>query len=125
MEKWWEFVWQLLIGVLIIFFGGWLLGFILNLVAMASPQMVSLVYCPAGSTATYISVFDMSSRNGSTITCRDQNGKSVPNLSDAESIVIQRQYFYRPSDYILIILVAGWLIWGRIKQKRPDSNSGR
>jgi len=85
--------------------------------------MVSLVYCPAGSTATYISVFDMSIRNGSTITCRDQNGKTVPNLSDAESIVIQRQYFYRPSDYILIILVVGWLIWGRIKQKRPGSGS--
>lgn len=111
MEKWREFVWQLLIGVLVIFIGGWILGSIVNLVALASPQMVSIVFCPAGSTAAHGSVFDQPSQNGSTISCKDQNGVSVPPLSDDDSIVLQREYFYRPSTIIMIILVVGWFIW--------------
>ena len=112
MEKRREFVWQLLIGVLVIFFGGWILGSVLNLVAMASPQVVGLVFCPAGSTAAHGSAFDQSGQNG-TILCLDQNGKSVPALTDADSIVLQRKYFYRSSNIIMIILVGGWFIWRR------------
>jgi hypothetical protein len=111
MEKWRDFVWHLLLGVLVIFIGGWILGGILNLVAMVSPQMVSKMFCPAGSTAKYGPTFDQPGQNGSTLACQDQNGKSVPPLSDADSIVLQRQYFYRPSYIIMIILVVGWFIW--------------
>lgn len=117
MEKWWEFVWDLLIGVLVIFIGGWILGMILNLVALASPQMVSLMFCPAGSTSIHGSVFNQPVQNGSTITCQDQNGKYVPNLSDADSIIMQRKYIYRPSNYIMIILVVGWIILRRVRKK--------
>jgi len=113
VEKRQKFVWQLLIGLLIIFFGGWMLGGILNLVAMASPQMVSTMFCPAGSTATQGTAFDQSSQNGSTISCQDRNGASVPALTDAESITLQRKYFYTPSSIIIITLVVGWFIWQR------------
>jgi len=107
---WQEFVWQLLIGLLIIFFGGWVLGGVLNLAAMASPQMVSTIFCPAGSTATWKSEPDQRNSNGSPISCRDRNGASVPTLTDAESIALQRKYFYMPSSIIMVILVIGWFI---------------
>jgi hypothetical protein len=113
MEKWRDFVWQLLIGLLVIFFGGWILGIMLNLVAMASPQMVSTIFCPAGSTAIQVSALDQPGQNGSTLSCHDQNGTSVPTLSDAESIRLQRKYFYTPSNIIMIILLGGWFIWRR------------
>jgi len=111
MEKWRDIVWDLLIGVLVIFFGGWIMGSVVNQVAMASPHMVSLVFCPAGSTTT----------TGLPIICRDGNGTVKPPLADEDSIVIQRKYFYRPSTYALIILVIGWVVWRRIKQKAHDS----
>jgi len=107
MEKRWGFVFDLLIGVLVIFIGGWILGSVLNFVALASPHMVSLMFCPEGSTAIH----------GSPISCRDQNGKSVPALSDADSIVKQRKYIFRPSTIILSILVVGWFIFRRIRKK--------
>jgi hypothetical protein len=122
MEKWPEFVWHLFIGVLVIFFGGWLLGSFLNLVAMASPHMVSQMFCPAGSTATYGSAFNQPSNNG-TISCQDKAGASVPALSNADSIVLQRKYFYLPSNIIMIILVIGWFIWRLIwRRKKNEAN---
>jgi len=120
MEKWREYVWDLLIGVLVIFIGGWILGMILNLVALASPQMVSLLFCPAGSTSIHGSVFNQPIQNGSTITCQDQNGKYVPNLSNDDSIIMQRKYIYKPSNYIMIILVVGWFI-GRFIWRRKKN----
>jgi hypothetical protein len=111
MDKWREIVWDLLIGVLVIFFGGWVLGSIVNQAAMVSPHMVSLVYCREGSTATTFQP----------LTCRDENGVVQPPLADEDSIVLQRKYFYRPSTYALIILVIGWVIWRRIKQKGPSA----
>ena len=121
MEKWRDIVWDLLISVLVIFFGGWILGSVVNQVAMASPQMVSLVFCPAGSTAIYDSVFAQPNQNGSAMMCRDRNGASLPTIKDADSVVLQRKYFYRPANYLMIILVVGWVIWRRIKHKTPDS----
>ena len=120
---WQEFVWQLLMGLLIIFVGGWILGGVLNLAAMASPKMVSTIFCPAGSTATWISNLDSNAPNGSTISCLDRNGVSVPTLTDAESVALQRKYFYRPSYIIMIILVIGWFIRSSIRQTRNQVNS--
>ena len=116
MKTWQDLVWQLLIGLSVIFFGGWMLGAVLNLGAMAIPQMVSAIFCPAGSTATRNSDLDQSGPNGLTISCHDRNGASVPTLTDAESIALQRKYFYRPSNIIMIILVIGWLIRSYVRQ---------
>lgn len=120
---WQEFVWQLLIGLLVIFVGGWILGGVLNLAAMASPQVVSAIFCPVGSTATWKSGVDSNTPNGSGISCLDRNGAAVPTLTDAESVALQRKYFYRPSDIILIILVIGWFIRSSIRQARTQANS--
>ncbi len=119
MKNWQDVIWKLLFGILIIFFGGWILGGVLNLVATASPRMVSVVFCPAGSTAT------ADSRPGQ-IVCHTANGESVPALSESESVAIQRKYFYTPSAIVMSILVVGWLFWPilqRVKQKRTSGSS--
>ena len=111
MKNWQNLVWRVFIAVLVIFFGGWVLGSILNFAALANPQEVSSIFCPAGSTAVKASANDASS-NGSAISCHDpKNGTSVPSLTEDESIVLQRKYFYRPSYLTMIILVVGWFIW--------------
>jgi hypothetical protein len=120
MKTWQDFEWQLLIGLLVIFFGGWVLGIVMNLAAMAIPQMVSIVFCPAGSTATQNSDLGQQRPNDSTLSCHDPNGKYVPTLSDAESVVLQRKYFYRPSTIIMIILVIVWFIRSSIRQKKRN-----
>jgi len=120
MKDWQDFVWQLLIGLVIIFFGGWILGSLLNLVAMASPQLVSIIFCPAGSTATQNPAFDQPSQNGLKISCHDRSGASVPTLTDAESIALQRKYFYTPSNIIMIILVVGRFIRSSIRGMRKN-----
>ena len=116
MKNWQDVIWKLLFGIVIIFFGGWILGGVLNLVAMASPRMVSLIFCPAGTTAT------ADSRPGQ-IVCQGQNGGSLPALTDAESVALQRKYFYTPSAIVISILVIGWLFWPilqRVQQKRSS-----
>jgi hypothetical protein len=115
MKNWQDIVWKLLFGIVIIFFGGWLLGGVLNLVAMASPRMVSVVFCPIGSTATAL-------RPGQ-IVCHDQNGGSIPTLTEAESVALQRKYFYTPSLIVMVMLVIGWLLWPSLRQvKRKQAN---
>ena len=108
MEKWVDFVWQALFGLLIVFFGGWILGGMLNFAALASPQLVSAMFCPAGSTAIREATVDRSSPEGSAILCVTRSGASVPNLSEDDSRVLQRAYFFAPSDIIMIVLVVGW-----------------
>ena len=120
MEKWQEFIWQLMISVFVIFFGGWILGGVLNLVAMASPQMVSIIFCPAGSTAIYGSAIDQPNRDRSVISCQDQNGASTQTLSYAERVVLQRKYFSTPGNIIMFILVVGWFIWQKKKRKQAN-----
>ena len=112
MKNWQDLVWQLFTAVLVIFFGGWVLGSILNFAALANPQMVSSIFCPAGSTVVKASDTHDAGPNGSAISCHDpKNGASVESLTEDESIVLQRKYFYRPSFLIMIILVVGWFIW--------------
>ncbi len=112
MENWREFVWQLIIGVLVVFFGGWALGGVLNLAATANPQMVSAIFCPAGSSALWTS-----DQANPTISCLDQSGASVPALTEAESVALQRIYFYRPSYFVMAILVIGWFIWSYSRKR--------
>lgn len=115
MKNWQDIVWKLLFGIIITFFGGWILGGMLNLAAMASPRMASVVFCPAGSMAT-------ASRPGQ-ILCHDANGVAVPTLSEAESIAIQRKYFYTPSAIAILILVIVWLVWPSLRRvKRKQAN---
>jgi hypothetical protein len=117
---WQDFVWRLLGSLLIIFFGGWIVGSVLNFAGMANPQIAGKVSCPEGSTATWQSNPD---QRGSTISCHDQNGHLVPALSDAESVVLQRKYFYRPSFISMVFLATGWFIWSSIRQVRNQGNT--
>jgi hypothetical protein len=116
---WQDFVWRLLGSLLIILLGGWIVGGVLNFVGMTNQKMVSKIFCPEGSTATWKSDSDQS---GSTISCHDQNGHLVPSLSDAESVVLQRRYFYRPSYICMVFLAIGWFIWSSVRQVRNQRN---
>jgi len=111
MEKWIDFVWQLFFGVLVIFFGGWMLGSLLNIVALSNPQMVSMMFCPQGSTAIRNPTFGQSVHDDSAISCLSQDGATLPNLTGADSLALQRAYFYVPGNIVMIILVVGWFIW--------------
>ncbi len=113
MRNFQDLVWQMLFAVSIVFFGGWVLGSVLNLLATASPQMVSVMFCPTGSTAAWTTNEDQSR----TISCTDKGGNSVPALSEDESIVLQRRYFYRPSYLVMIVLVIGWFIWSHRRSR--------
>lgn len=117
MKDWQDIVWKLLFGIVIIFFGGWILGGVFNLVAMASPRMASVVFCPAGSTAT------SDSRPGQII-CHDAKGESVPALSEAASVAIQRKYFYTPGVIAMLILTLGWFLWPTIQRMRRKQANG-
>lgn len=116
---WQDFVWRFLASLLIIFFGGWLVGSLLNFAGMANPHMVSKIFCPENSTGTWKSDPDQ----GTTIiSCHDPDGQIVPPLSDADSVVLQREYFYRPSYISMAFLATGWFIWSSIRQIRNQGN---
>lgn len=111
MKDWQDVVWQLLFGMIIVFLGGWIVGSLVNFTAMLSPGIESKVLCPQGSYIT------QGSTTTTTLTCYDANNAPVPPLSTAESVALQRKYFYLPSNILMIILVIGWIIWQRRKNQ--------
>ncbi len=117
---WQDFVWRLVGSALIVFFGGWLVGSLLNFAAMGNSYMLSKIFCPDSSTATWKSD---SEQGGNTISCHDQEGHVVPSLSDADSVVLQREYFYRPSYIVMAFLAMGWFLWSSIRQIRNQRNA--
>ncbi len=117
MKIWQGIVWKLMAIVLIVFFGGWFLGGLLNTMALARPEWFSSLFCPPGSTA---SIGYANGQPELTIICQDRNGQSVVPLSDAESMGLQHKYFYTPSNILLIILVAGWFGWSYIRRRKRE-----
>ena len=106
MKLWESLVWKLLFALLIIFIGGGILAFVLSSAVALSPGIANLIYCPHGSIAAANSEFD----EQLPILCHDQNGVSVPPLTNAQSMDLQRKYFHIPSYIIMSILAIGWLI---------------
>ena len=119
---WQDYVWRFLGCALIIFFGGWLLGSALNFAGMASPQVVSKLFCPEGSTATWVLSPGQGDQNSQTISCQDQNGHIVLTLPVEQTIALQRKYFYRPSFIIMAVLATAWFIWSSIREFRNQAN---
>src|SRR5690349_5695485 len=111
MKNWQDLVWQLLFGLIIIYLGGWILGSFVNFAAMVSPGIESKVLCPQGSFIT------ARSTAVATLTCYDANDAPVPPLSEAESVALQRKYFYLPSNIFMLLLVIGWLVWHRTRRQ--------
>ena len=113
-----EFAWKLVIALVIIFGGGWLLGMVFNIAALLSPQMVTKVECPDGSTVKEEWVqmsWDEPGQKTLTFQCLDQNGKSVPTLTDEQTKEAGYKYFTVPGFIVMAVLVVGWFIWSAFK----------
>jgi len=108
MKDWQDLIWQTLLGLLIIFIGGGILGGALNLIVAAIPETAGLIFCPEGRTA--IVNPDANQRDRFPILCQDQNGVSLPPLPDSQITALQRKYFYTPSYIIVSVLVVGWFL---------------
>ncbi len=115
LKNWQDLVWQVLIGLLVVFIGGWMLGGVINFAAMASPQLVSAVFCPAGAAATWEPAGE---QGGSRLACHDPDGTFEPPLTDAESVALQRKYFYMPSYFVMGILAVGWYVRAEVRKRR-------
>ncbi len=112
--------------LVIIFFGGWMLGGIINLVALFNPQVVTLVNCPEGSTAHTDWVqqsFDQPGQKTLTITCLAPDGTHVTPLSDAATSAIQYRYFYPAGVIGMALLVVAWFIRSAVKRGRVASTA--
>jgi hypothetical protein len=122
MNDWRDLIWKVFFGMVIIFFGGAILGGTLNLMAAANPTTASLFYCPKGKTAILNPDPDQRDPLKFPILCTDQNGVSLPSLPASQSLALQRRYFYMPSYVLLSVLVTGWIIRPFI-QKATAKNS--
>ncbi len=120
---------RLVFLAILILGGGWFLGGVLNLAAIVSPPLVSMVKCPPGSTARQEFVqqsFDQPGQKTLTFQCLDQNGNNVDLLSEAESNAIQYRVFYPAGVVLMAIIVAAWFAVSRMvsgRAARADSFS--
>jgi len=127
MKDWhYDLFWKVFIGIVVIFFGGAILGGTLNLIAATNPKTASLLFCPKGSTVIVNPDPDQRDPNRFPLLCQDQNGVSLHSLPDSQSLALQRKYFYTPSYILVSVLVIGWLILPFIQKmivkKRASDN---
>jgi hypothetical protein len=111
-----KFVWRFVGALIVIFFGGWICGGTLNMAAALSPQMVSKIDCPAGTTGKVewkqLSFNEYGDKT-MTVTCLDSNGAAVTPLTDAQSKVIENRIFYPAGVVVMALLVVvSLLFWG-------------
>ncbi len=103
---------------MVIFIGGGLLAGFLTLVFTANPHTVSQIFCPAGSTAAVNPDYNEGSPDSSAILCHDSTGALAPPLTEAQSMALQRKYFFIPSYLVMAILVIGWFLRPVFRRKR-------
>ncbi len=111
---------RIVLAIILVFGGGWFMGGILNTAAILSPQLVSAVKCPAGSTAKqeYVQMsFDQPGQKTLTFHCLDSSGNDVSLLSDAESNAMQYRIFYPAGVVFMAVLVAAWFIVSAVRRK--------
>ena len=108
-----KLAWKAVIVVVLIFGGGWFIGGVLNLTALLSPQLVSKMECPAGSTVRENFVqqsFDQPGQKTLTFSCVDQGGNPVSPLTNAETQAAEFRTFYPAGVIVMALLVAAWFI---------------
>jgi hypothetical protein len=119
-----KFVWRFIGALIVVFFGGWICGGTLNMAAALSPQMVSKIDCPAGTTGKVewkqLSFNEYGDKT-MTVTCLDSSGTTVTPLTDAQSKVIENQIFYPAGVVVMALLVAVSLLFWRARARRMAS----
>jgi hypothetical protein len=116
-----KFIFQFVLGLAIVLFGGWVLGGIFNLVGLISPQVVSTIDCPAGSTAKVDWVqrsYDQPGQKSMTVTCHDASGSPVTPLTDAQSQALEYKYFFPAGALTMAVVVAAWFVGSAIQQRK-------
>lgn len=111
-------MWRVIITLVLIFGGGWFLGGALNAAALVSPQLVSKIECPAGTTVKMEMVqqsFDEPGQKTLTFQCVDQSGNRVPTRPEAEISAAEYRIFYTAGVVVMAILVAAWYIRSAVR----------
>lgn len=122
--------WRRLIGRLVLYLiilavGTYVIGFILNVVAIWIPPAASYVFCPEGTTIVYSwtqTSYDEPGQKSLGGTCVDAQGKNHPKLPD--EVVTPREYqLFMPLGFAIMIFILGWrYALGLFKRKdTPDA----
>ncbi len=122
-QKW---IWKSILVLILIFGGGWIVGAIFNIAALANPALVSQIECPAGTTVkkdwTQQS-FDHPGQKTLTLQCLDSSGKPVPTLPDAQISAAEYKLFYTAGVLTMAVIVAVWLIRSSFKGVRAKASA--
>jgi hypothetical protein len=117
---------QIVLALIVIFGRGWFVGGILNLPALVSSPLVSMVQCPAGSTATkklkQLS-FNQPGQETLTFQCADASGNPVTPLSDGESKAIENRIFYPAGVALTAVVVTIWFILSLVRGRTAATGS--
>lgn len=112
---------RLVLGLIVVLVGGWIVGGAINLGALLSPQMVSRIDCPSGSTAKTEWIqqsFDQPGQKTLTISCLNAAGNSVQPLTDAQSRAIGYRYFFPIGVGVMLVIVVGWFAAANLRRTR-------
>jgi len=116
MNTWQDWLWRLLLGLVIILFAGQFLSTAVTFLSLGSPTIANLTFCPVGSVAK-INPDPLNQREGGFgITCYDRSGSALVVFPNASAWTLERGYFFRPSYIIVTILVSGWYLSPVIRQ---------
>ena len=111
MQNW---VWKLLLALVIIFFAAPLLSTALTLLALASPPLADLAFCPPGSTADiHPSPFETTTQTFA-IVCSAPSGPANVLFSQTDIWTLERGYFHAASTIAAALLVVAWYLWSWI-----------
>ena len=120
-----KLLFQVVVSLIVVLACGWMLGGTLNLAAIVSPQAVTAIDCPAGSTASVDWVqqsFDQPGQKTMVVTCHQHDGTTVTPLSDAQSQALEYRYFFPAGVVLMALAVIGfWFakLLRRQKSTRP------
>jgi hypothetical protein len=104
---------RLLYSLILIFFGGWILGGLLNTAAFLSPQFLTQIQCLPGSTIKKEWVqqsFDQPGQKTLTLQCVNQSGTPVHMRPDAEVRALEYTYFYPAGVILMAVILSTWTI---------------
>ena len=117
MKNWQDWVWYPLFSLLIVFFGGAILSGVVTFIAVASPPVANLAFCPLGRVAKINPNPFKSKSEQFGIICYDQKGSAVVAFPYTDLWDLERNYFHTPCIIFVSVLVVGYFVKRYMKQK--------
>ncbi len=119
-----DWLWKLLLGVVIIFFARQVLSTAVTFLALASPPVANLAFCPLDRVGRINPDPFKSSAQGFGIICYDQSGSAMVIFSYTDIWTLERDYFHTASYTVVTLLVVAWYLRPFIRQRiKSKSNS--